>query len=120
MQAPSNTDAGGTRIERGPLLIQIERDPDELLVIELYGELDLSGVEVLSRELQRAEATHVDQIMVDLSGLDFIDSSGMRTLLQAHERSEQNSSRLTFLRGTGQVAQVLAVTKIDTVLRFTD
>jgi anti-sigma B factor antagonist len=120
MSASDDAGRRGTWIERGPLVIRIDRDPDQLLVIELYGELDLSGVEVLSRELQRAEASDSHQITVDLSGLEFIDSSGMRVLVQAHTRSQQNSRRLSFRRGTGQVAEVLAVTKLDSVLPFTD
>jgi anti-sigma B factor antagonist len=120
MQGDDDTRSAGTWIERGPLVIRSQRDPDEVHVLELYGELDLSGAEVLSRELQRAEASHVKQILVDLSGLDFIDSSGMRVLMQAHDRLQRNSSRLSLLRGSGQVAHVMAVTKLDSVLPFAD
>jgi anti-sigma B factor antagonist len=120
MQPTDDMRSGGTWIERGPLVIRSRRDPDSVHVLELYGELDLSGAEVLSRELQQAEASHAKQILVDLSRLDFIDSSGMRVLMQAYDRSRRNSSRLSLLRGTGQVAQVMAVTKLDSVLPFSD
>src|SRR4051794_25685431 len=67
-------------IEPAPLTIRSEREPQELYVVELHGELDLSAADRLEAELQRVEETDVKQIVVDLSGLDFIDSSGIRVL----------------------------------------
>jgi anti-anti-sigma factor len=112
--------ATGTWIEDGPLAIRSEREPRELHVVEVYGELDLSSVETFDAELRRVEATDVKQIIVDLSALDFIDSAGIRVLLQAETRSRQDSCRLTFLRSQGAVERVLELVQARSFLTFAD
>ena len=111
----------GTWIDRGQLSIRIEREPEELYVIEFFGEFDLAGVEVAPRELQRATESDVEEVMIDLSGLNFIDSSGLRVLCQADAAVRANGSpRLRFLRGQGQVERVLELTRLDEALPFAD
>ena len=113
--------ASGTWIERGPLSIRVERDPNELFVVEFFGELDLVGMEVAQRELQKAIESDVEEIMIDLSGLDFIDSSGLRVLCQAHAQVRSDGiKKLRFLRGHGQVERVIKLTRVDEALPFAD
>ena len=78
-----------------------ERD-GELHVINLPGELDLATVDVVQRELERVEATDVQSIILDLSGLTFMDPTGIRLLLSAEARSRADSNRLTLLCGPAQ------------------
>jgi anti-sigma B factor antagonist len=120
VDASQSVALGGRWAEQGPLSIRYERDPEELWVIELYGELDMAGEEVAALEIQRAEASDAQQIIVDLSGLDFIDSSGLAVLLAAQMRSRQSGDRLVFLRATGQVESTLAMTQLDSWLDFAD
>jgi anti-sigma B factor antagonist len=110
----------GTWIEDGPLTIRAEREPKELYVVEVYGELDLSCVATLDAEIRRIEASDVEQIIIDLSGLDFIDSTGIGVLLEAEARSRQNSRRVSFLRGQGSVERVLELVQADSLLTFAD
>jgi anti-sigma B factor antagonist len=112
--------ASGTWIEHGALSIRTEREPADLYVIELYGELDLAGTEVAAEELLAAHRTDVAEIIVDLSGLDFIDSSGLRVLVESLNRDRQNGNRLRFLRGPESVQRVMELTCLDAVLPFAD
>jgi anti-sigma B factor antagonist len=107
-------------IEQGPLSLRMERDPPELYVIEFYGEFDLDGVELAARELRRCAETNVEEIIVDLSGLDFIDSSGLHVLVQSYTSDRRNGNRLRFLRGSEPVQRVMEVTCLDTRLPFVD
>ena len=107
-------------IEHGPLSIRIERVPEELWLIELYGELVLEGVDFVSNELLLAEASDVRRIIVDLSAVNFVDSAGLAVLYGAQTRSNQDSNRLRFLRGGGQVERVIKMTGLDSVLQFAD
>lgn len=102
------------------MAIHSVRDPGDQWVIELYGELDIAGEEMTARELHRAEASDAKHIVVDLSGLDFIDSTGLRVLAAAQARSRQNSHRVVFLRAGGQVESVLAMTQLDSHFDFVD
>lgn len=106
-------------IELGTLTISSQRDGD-VHAICLSGELDLATAEGLQRELQRAEATDVDSIILDLSELTFMDSTGAALMLRAHARSRADSDRLTMLRGRGAVQRVLELCAIADVLPFVD
>ena len=63
-------------------------------VIAVYGELDVSTVGDLRRHMLRAEASAAQEIVLDLSALHFMDSSGVRLLHEAHMRSRADGHRL--------------------------
>jgi anti-sigma B factor antagonist len=106
-------------IELGALKISCERDGD-VRAICLSGELDLATADRVQRELERAEASDARSILLDLSGLTFMDSTGVRLLLSAHARSRADSGRLTMLRGSPAVQRVLQLTGVADRLPFVD
>ena len=108
----------GTWVEHRHLAIRIERDPEELFVVEFYGEFDLAGSDVAERELRRAGDSDARKIIVDLSGLDFIDSRGLHVLHQASAGARRG--RLRFLRGPAPVDRLFKLTGLDKVLPFAD
>ena len=76
----------------GQLLIDTRSENDRV-VLSLRGELDLTSVPQFDQELQAAEAANPGRLVIDLSGLDFMDSTGLRALLQARERAKGDRSR---------------------------
>lgn len=56
--------------------------------------------------------------MVDLAGLRFIDSTGLRTLIQAHVRAEREGQELVLVPGPDSVQRVFELTRTVDVLRF--
>jgi len=75
-------------------------------VLLLEGELDPHTAPLLEREIeQRAEAGQVD-VVLDLQGLQFIDSSGLRVLIAAHRDLERRGGSLV-LRSPSETAQRL-------------
>jgi anti-anti-sigma factor len=96
-----------------------QRDGDTH-TIRLFGELDLATVDAVQHELERVEGTDAPAIVVDLSGLAFMDSTGVRLLVGAHARSRTHADRLTLLRGSAAVQHVLAVAGLDDQLPFAD
>jgi anti-anti-sigma factor len=103
----------------GRLTIRLDRDRD-VHRIAVEGELDLATADDLERELLRVEASAAQVILVDLSGLSFIDSTGVRLLLSAHARSRADGNRLALLRGPAAVQRVFELTGILDVLPFAD
>ena len=87
-------------------------------VIELIGELDLAGAPRLEEELRRVEASDAEAIVVDLSGLEFIDSTGIRLLVMASERAP--TGRFSLVRGPQQVHRVFEITDLAHRLPFVD
>jgi anti-anti-sigma factor len=88
--------------------------------IALAGELDLAAARLVQDELERVEASDVLSIVVDLSGLTFMDSNGVRLLVHAHARSRADSDRLMLLRGSAGVQRVFELCGVDGLLPFAD
>jgi anti-anti-sigma factor len=93
---------------------------DDVYLISLVGELDMLSAQSLNAELVRAEDSSSRRIVLDLSGLEFIDSSGLELLVLAKRRSDDAADRLRIRPGRDQVTRLLALTKIDEYLRFED
>ena len=53
---------------------------DHIVVMTIEGEIDLSNCDDLERSIRRACASDEDELVLDLSGVSFIDSSGLRAL----------------------------------------
>ncbi|MDQ3722173.1 MAG: STAS domain-containing protein [Actinomycetota bacterium] len=106
-------------IELGQFTVRSQR-AGEVHTIALTGEMDLSNAGEVERELLQAEATSARTIRLDLSGLQFMDSTGIRLLIAADARSRANSGRLRLTRPPAPVLRVLCIAGIDELLPFDD
>ena len=105
--------------EAGTLSIRASREAG-VLTLEALGERDIASAPMLDHELARAEEADADQIVLDLSNLDFTDVSGLRVLTLASSRSASDGDRLRIIRGRGQVSRVAEMTGLAPVLRLVD
>ncbi len=101
----------------GFLEVRSERSDDRYVIV-LQGELDLDGVEGITEELEFAEASDAREIVLDLSGLDFIDSSGVRMIVCADLRSRADGNRLRLIAGHAHVQRVFELTGVLERLPF--
>ena len=106
-------------IELGVLRVHSERE-GAVHTIALSGELDLAGAPGAEEELKRVEATDAGVIVLDLSGLTFIDSTGVRLVVSADARSRADSNRLTLLRGPAAVQRVFEISGVEELVPFAD
>lgn len=89
--------------------------------VHLLGELDLSVIGSVDREVRRAEAGDAARIVLDLGELEFLDASGIRLLLHLNARSQSNGGRLRIARARApQVQRVIELTGAAQVLPFLD
>ena len=88
--------------------------------IALRGELDLSTTERVQRELDRVEADEPDVLTLDLSGLTFLDSTGLRLIVSADQRARAADRRLVVVKGPVAVQRVFSITKLDERLDMVD
>lgn len=88
--------------------------------IALAGELDLSGARQLEARLDEAEREGTARLVIDLRALSFIDSTGLRLLLQADARARERGCDLVLRPGEPGVQRVFEVTGALDVLRFED
>jgi anti-anti-sigma factor len=83
----------------------------------MRGEMDLASVEPFERLADAALATGRDHLVVDLSELHFIDSSGMRALLRLQKRVGDRA-RLELVPGPPAVQRVFELVGLTAVLPF--
>jgi anti-sigma B factor antagonist len=82
---------------------------DDGLVLTLRGELDLASAPALERELDGLADRR--SVLVDMRGLEFIDSTGLRVLVKAHQQaSESNREFAVVSSDEGQVRRLLDLT----------
>jgi anti-anti-sigma factor len=77
--------------------------------IQVQGELDLSVVDRLRDALDRAVAES-SEILIGLEACEFIDSTGIAVIVQAHRQMAEDGKRLAICAPSSQVLRVLSVT----------
>ena len=85
----------------------------DVVHVTLRGELDISTASRLEDDLQRIEADAPRVLLIDLSRLDFMDSSGLRLLISADARAREAGRRFVLVRGNEMVQRVLRLTRLD-------
>jgi anti-anti-sigma factor len=88
--------------------------------IALTGEFDLAGVQNFEGELSKLEAENPGVVVVDLGGLSFMDSSGLRALVMADQRAAKAGRRLAIVPGPPAVKRVFEITQLDGRLDLVD
>jgi anti-anti-sigma factor len=74
--------------------------------VAVTGELDVATAPLLADRLVAAEAGAARLIVLDLSDVSFIDSTGLHVILGAHARSQQNGGRLRLTKCSDQVQRL--------------
>jgi anti-sigma B factor antagonist len=82
-----------------------ESSPGTVEVV-LTGELDIATLDDAQRQVEAAEATAPELLVVDLSRLTFVDSSGIRLALLADDRARAAGRRVAVRLGAGHAFRV--------------
>lgn len=90
---------------------------DDAVVIRPSGRLNLLAAPRLREVVGRAVAEGRTDVVVDLSGTEFMDSSGLGALVASLKRARQAGGDLRIAALTPQVQMVLQLTNLDRVLR---
>jgi anti-sigma B factor antagonist len=85
--------------------------------LTVSGELDLVSSPVLERALVESDA---ELIVVDLRGLEFMDSSGLHVLIEAHQGMRDGGRRLVLVRAPEKVQRVFNLTGVSDALTIVD
>jgi anti-anti-sigma factor len=92
--------------------------PDDVYVVRVAGEVDMSHEEELQAELRSAVEADATGIVVDLTECEFIDSSAIRALLLSREQKKSggNSESLAVAASSDQILRILSVMGLDQVI----
>ena len=95
-------------------------EPSSLLNIEvidggvrLSGEIDASCIDALARHLNPLPGSSGD-VTVHLGGVEFIDSSGLRELIDAHQRAERAGRRVLMTEPSSVVLRLFEISGLLT------
>ena len=103
--------------ERPPFRVDVSRDENNAH-LRLKGELDLDTTAILQAEIAALRETGSRSLVLDLSGLDFIDSSGLHCILDWDAESRQDGFSIALIQGPPAVRRIFELTNTDTLLRF--
>jgi len=89
---------------------EVDGSGGSAVIVRLTGELDLAGAPSLRDCLVALVA---DDIVIDMTGLTFLDCSGISVLVEAHKRAVQHGRTVVLRRPQGIVARVLDLSGVD-------
>jgi anti-anti-sigma factor len=85
---------------------------DDRVVLRLNGELDLASSAILEHALEDAEIAAAPLLVLDLDELKFVDSTGLRVILLAQEKSRARGQEFAITPGSPQVQRLLSITSV--------
>lgn len=100
-------------------MLQIRHDTSEpaQTVVAVSGQVDLASAPQLAKALAQAQDGDGTRIVVDLTGVDFLDSAGVRVLVEAAQEATQREQVLSVRGARSWVAKVLEITGVEELLR---
>ena len=79
------------------------------------GEIDFATLDTLTDELDKASREDIDDVIVDLQKVTYIDSSGLGVLVGAHRRLKAEGRSLVLRIADAEMIKLLAITGLDQV-----
>jgi anti-sigma B factor antagonist len=112
--------SSGNSPGRTPALldVRVERDGTDARV-SAVGEIDLASTPYLDTALDGLTSNDaVRKIIVDLSGVTFLDSSGLHALFKRARGAEVDGYELEVVRTPAHIRRLFTLTGLDHVVRF--
>jgi anti-anti-sigma factor len=100
--------------------LQTERQED-LVIGVIDGEIDPSNARNLGREVTESVPNDAMGVVLDLTGVDYLDSSGVQMVFELAERLEARQQRLAVVVPEGAPARaVLDIVSVDAIATLVD
>ncbi len=91
----------------------IIQDYNDVTVVELQGELDSDSAELFQKNITDVIAQNKTNIVIDMSGVGFIDSQGLEEMLWARDYCSQNKREMRLAGLDETCLRILEVTRLD-------
>lgn len=102
-----------------PSLTITSQRSHSVVTVCVEGELDLATEgDLVAGVIGELEASALD-VVIDLTRVSFIDSSGLRALLLCQRAADERSRPLRLTPGTGAVKRLLAISGVEAVFAYT-
>jgi len=97
--------------------ITIETSKEGIVIFRLIGKLNMVHAQSLRQEIAEQISTGHNRIVIDMSGVDFMDSSGLGALINGLKGARQTGGDLRIAAPVDQVKLVLKLTNLDRVIK---
>jgi anti-sigma B factor antagonist len=88
--------------------------------VALTGDLDLSTAKQAEEAIIEAEQKRPPVLLLDLRGLTFMDSTGLRVVVSADKRAKRDGRRTVVVQGPAAVRRVFEITRLNERLDMID
>ena len=99
------------------LKISAYEEPDRY-VLTLSGELDMSGAQAFEDAAMRLCEMGASELLIDISEVGFIDSTGIRAILAVKASCEERSCEFSMTHGRENVDHLFELTRLIDLLTF--
>ncbi len=99
-------------------LISFQRQ-DNCIILQPHGEIDLSNSPALRKHILNA-LNMVDDVQVDFSDVDYIDSSGIAALVEGLQFAQENNKHFALRTPSPRVRSILELARLDKVFTILD
>jgi anti-sigma B factor antagonist len=93
---------------------EVNRSNDEMTLV-VRGSLDINSAPALAEEIDKIVATRPTKVVVDLSMLDLIDSSGVAALVKLYKGVRNASGAMTISGARDQPLAIFKLLRMDKV-----
>lgn len=97
-----------------------KRVVDSTVVIDIAGKLDTQTAGTALEGLQEHLAASPGDMLINLSALEFVSSSGLRVILRVAKQVRGQGDKLKVCGATGVVKEVLEISGFDSLLDLHD
>jgi anti-sigma B factor antagonist len=102
--------------EEAPNFSAVATHVDGRTVVELRGELDMATAPALAERLQQLTDGGAGPVTLDVSGLEFCDSSGLAVLVESHRRGRARGVTVALRSPSRALRRLLSVTHLEDLL----
>jgi anti-sigma B factor antagonist len=85
------------------------------VILSPVGDVDLTASPVLRQELKRVQGKRPARLVVDLTLVPYMDSSGVATLVEAMQIARKNGTRMVLCALADRVRSIFEIARLDTV-----
>lgn len=96
-------------------MIKRIKNVGDAVVVEAVGELNIQSSPGFHTELVEICMQSPSHLLIDLTEVPYIDSSGIGTILEILRRTKQNGGRMSLVGISGHVLDVFKITRMDQV-----
>lgn len=97
-----------------------KRATDNALVVDIVGKLDTQTAGSAMDQLREYLGANDGNLLINLSGLDFVSSSGLRVILRAAKLMRTKGGDMKVCGARGVVKEVLEISGFDSLLDLHD